>query len=175
MKSTMIKAKQILQILFLFIILLEIVTNNIRKLDDNRRSLRKLEVKDESGSSESSESGSSESSESGSSESESSDSQEQSGKKEINLCEETQPSKGIKEECFHGPEIPSGEICCYMTIKYETNDHYACTAVNRDLDSIKNKIQEIKKNYQGSKSIYIDCNSSLIKISLISFILFFII
>ena len=163
----MIKAKQILQILFLFIILLEIVTNNIRKLDDNRRSLRKLEVKDESGSSESSESGSSES--------ESSDSQEQSGKKEINLCEETQPSKGIKEECFHGPEIPSGEICCYMTIKYETNDHYACTAVNRDLDSIKNKIQEIKKNYQGSKSIYIDCNSSLIKISLISFILFFII
>ena len=62
-----------------------------------------------------------------------------------------------------------------MTIKYENNEHYACTAVSKDLGSIKNKIQEIKENYQGSKSIYIDCNSSLIKISLISSLLFFII
>ena len=91
------------------------------------------------------------------------------------LCKETQPLKGIKEECYNGNEIEnSNEVCCYMTIKYEANDHFACIAVTKDKSSIKNKIDEIKKEYEGSKSISIDCNSSLIRITLISFLLFLI-
>ena len=94
---------------------------------------------------------------------------------ERKLCNETQPLKGIKEECYNGNELSnSNEVCCYMTIKYDTNDHYACIAVTKDKSSIKSKIDEIKKAYEGSKSISIDCNSSLIRITLISFLLFLI-
>ena len=89
------------------------------------------------------------------------------------LCGETQPLKGIKEECFQ-EEIKNSnnEVCCYMTIKYETSEHFECIPVNKNLAEIKNKINEIKQNYEGSKSINIDCNSSLIRITLISFLLF---
>ena len=90
------------------------------------------------------------------------------------LCEDTQPLKGIKEECYTGNPLISGETCCYMTIKYETNDYYKCVAVKKDITSIKEKIDNYKKDYEGSKSIYIDCNSSLIRISLFSLFLFFI-
>ena len=89
------------------------------------------------------------------------------------LCGETQPLKGIKEECYQ-EEIKNSnnEVCCYMTIKYETSEHFECIPVNKNLAEIKNKIKEIKQNYEGSKSINIDCNSSLIRITLISFLLF---
>ena len=89
------------------------------------------------------------------------------------LCGETQPLKGIKEECYQ-EEIKNSnnEVCCYMTIKYETSEYFECIPVNKNLAEIKNKIKEIKQNYEGSKSINIDCNSSLIRITLISFLLF---
>ena len=90
------------------------------------------------------------------------------------ICSQTQPLKGIKEECFKGNVLLHGETCCYMTIKYETNEHYECIAVKKDLSSIKETINDIKANYEGSKSINIDCNSSLIRLTLISFLLFFI-
>ena len=89
------------------------------------------------------------------------------------LCGETQPLKGIKEECYQEEITNSNnEVCCYMTIKYETSEHFECIPVNKNLAEIKNKIKEIKQNYEGSKSINIDCNSSLIRITLISFLLF---
>ena len=99
---------------------------------------------------------------------------EKEKKEEEELCESTQPLKGIKEECFNGNTLIYGETCCYMTIKYETNDFYKCIAVEKDLTSIKQKIEDYKKIYEGSKSIYIDCKSSFIRISLISLFLFFI-
>jgi len=207
----MVKTKQILQILFLFIILIRIVKNYSTKYEYELKSLgelRKLDT-DNSGSESSgsessgsessgsessgsessgsessgsessgSESSGSESSGSESSGSESSGSESSQESENIKLqkerCSETQPLKGIKEDCFQGNSILSGETCCYMTVKYKTNEHYECIAVNKDLKSIKNQIQEIKKNYEGSKSIDIDCNSSLIKISLIPFLLFII-
>ena len=91
---------------------------------------------------------------------------------EKKLCDNTQPLKGIKEECFKGNHLSSGETCCYMTIKYETNEHFACIAVSKDLSSIKNLINQKKQEYDGSKSVSIDCNSSLIQISLISLLFF---
>ena len=91
------------------------------------------------------------------------------------LCGETQPLKGIKEECYQEKIISSNnEVCCYLTIKYETSEHFECIAINKNLAEIKNKINEYKKNYEGSKSISIDCNSPLIRITLISFLLFLI-
>ena len=93
---------------------------------------------------------------------------------EKRLCKDTQPLKGIKEECFNGNIISSNEVCCYMTIKYETNEHYSCIAVSKDKKTIKDTIKALKQEYESSKSIDIDCNSSLIKISLISILLIFI-
>ena len=90
------------------------------------------------------------------------------------LCDTTQPLKGIKEECFKGNELSYGETCCYMTIKYETNEYFSCVAVKKDKSLIKEKINQIKKDYEGSKSIDIDCKSSFIKIYLISFLFFII-
>ena len=177
----MVKTKQILQILFLFIILIRIVKNYSNKYEYELKSLgelRKLEEGNSGSESSGSESSGSESSGSESSGSESSGSESSQESENIKLqkerCSETQPLKGIKEDCFQGNSILSGETCCYMTVKYKTNEHYECIAVNKDLKSIKNQIQEIKKNYEGSKSIDIDCNSSLIKISLIPFLLFII-
>ena len=92
----------------------------------------------------------------------------------IRLCGETQPLKGIKEECYQGENNSSEETCCYMTVKYETSQHIECISVKKDLGSIKSKIDEIKKTHEGSKSISIDCNSFLIRITLISFLLFLI-
>ena len=93
---------------------------------------------------------------------------------EKRLCKDTQPLKGIKGECFDGNIISSNEVCCYMTIKYETNEHYSCIAVSKDKKTIKDTIKALKQEYEGSKSIDIDCDSSLIKISLISILLIFI-
>ena len=61
-----------------------------------------------------------------------------------------------------------------MTIRYETNEYFSCIAVKKDISSIKDKINQIKQEYESTKSINIDCNSSLIKIYLISFIFFLI-
>ena len=90
------------------------------------------------------------------------------------LCKDTQPLKGIKEECFKGNTISQNEMCCYMTVKYETNEHYSCIPVSIDKKSVKEKIKALKQEYEGSKSIDIDCNSSLIRISSISILLIFI-
>ena len=146
------KRKKILQFLFLLIIITEIIAPETRFLDENDNTDDDTTGK--------------------TSEFVESETKEEKAKR---LCGETQPLKGIKEECFQ-EEInkSNNEVCCYMTIKYETSEHFECIPINKNLGEIKNKINEYKKNYEGSKSISIDCNSPLLRITLISFLLFLI-
>ena len=76
-----------------------------------------------------------------------------------------------------GPEI---EKCCYQTadnygkVINTYNDKGDCVPLNKkQLDNLKTyiKYQEIQNGYEKMK---IDCNSSYIKLSLISLLLFFI-
>ena len=139
------KRMKILQVLFLLIIINEIVTQSDSSSDSS----------------------------SGSSSGSSSESSNEIVRQK-KLCDTTQPLKGIKEECFKGNELSNGETCCYMTIKYETNEYFSCVAVQKDKSIIKERINQIRQEYEGSKSIDIDCNSSFIKIFLISFLFFII-
>ena len=74
------------------------------------------------------------------------------------LCEDTNPLKSIKEDFLEGNPNLSEETCYYMTIKYEFNEYYSSTAINKDLSLIKEKIKKIKQEFDGSKSISIDCH-----------------
>ena len=180
------KRMKILQVLFLLIIINEIVTENLDKISDTISDKISDTISDkisdtisdkisETISDKISETISDKQSDTFSDKksdtiSENSDEKERQKK----LCDTTQPLKGIKEECFKGNEISYGETCCYMTIKYETNEYFSCVAVKKDKSLIKEKINQIKKDYEGSKSIDIDCKSSFIKIYLISFLFFII-
>ena len=90
-------------------------------------------------------------------------------------CLETQPTKGIKDDCLEG-NIIEGMKCCYMTIKYKEGTTYGCYPIEKKKSVIKEKIKELKNIYKGSKSIKIDCSSSSLKsyYALLFILIFFI-
>jgi len=62
-----------------------------------------------------------------------------------------------------------------MTINYKYNDFNLCIRISKDKDEIKKKIEEIKEEYEGCKSVTIDCHSNyieLVKYSLLFLSLF---
>ena len=61
-----------------------------------------------------------------------------------------------------------------MTIRYKYNEFHACTRINKNKKDIKNKISQIKKKYEGSDSIDIDCYSKFIKLSFLFLSMFLI-
>ncbi len=86
-------------------------------------------------------------------------------------CDDIQPTNGLKEECLENPLL-KGKNCCFMTIRYKYNEFNACIRVSKNRKDIKNQISEIKKKYEGSDSIDIDCYSNVIKLSFIFLSLF---
>lgn len=86
-------------------------------------------------------------------------------------CIQTEPTKDIIEECTLGNILNDGFTCCYLEIKFKYNYYYACIPVQKNLKKIKKKINEIKGDYYGYKSININCNTAYIK-STLSFLLF---
>ena len=89
-------------------------------------------------------------------------------------CENIQPTYGIKEDCINY-KIFNEQSCCYMTINYKYNDFNVCIRISKDKDEIKKKIKEIKEEYEGCKSVTIDCHSNyieLVKYSLLFLSLF---
>ena len=85
-------------------------------------------------------------------------------------CLQTEPTKDIIEECTESNKLKD-KVCCYMTVKYEYNSFYTCYPVEKDKKIIERKINEIKGDYDGCKSIRIDCKSSFIKYNLIILLL----
>ena len=86
-------------------------------------------------------------------------------------CDDIQPTNGLKEECLENPLL-KGKNCCFMTIRYKYNEFNACIRVSKNRKDIKNQISQIKKKYEGSDSIDIDCYSNSIKLSFIFLSLF---
>ena len=86
-------------------------------------------------------------------------------------CDDIQPTNGLKEECLENPLL-KGKNCCFMTIRYKYNEFNACIRVSKNRKDIKNQISQIKKKYEGSDSINIDCHSKVIKLSFIFLSLF---
>ena len=81
-------------------------------------------------------------------------------------CEYALPTQGIKADCFDSfPKDNNNNICCYMTINYEYNDYNLCIRIAKDINQIKTKITEIKKEYEGCNSVKIDCHSKFINYS----------
>ena len=86
-------------------------------------------------------------------------------------CLNQAPEEGIEETCTNvtikGAEDASG---CYKKVSYDKNKKYSCYPVKKDKDEIKELIEELKKEYIGSKKISIDCSSQNIVLSF--FVLF---
>ena len=81
-------------------------------------------------------------------------------------CEYALPTQGIRADCIDSfPKDNNNNICCYMTINYEYNDYNLCIRIAKDINQIKNKITEIKQEYDGCKSVKIDCHSKFINYS----------
>ena len=59
-----------------------------------------------------------------------------------------------------------------MVIRYKYNEFNACIRVSKNRKDIKNQISQIKKKYEGSDSIDIDCYSNFIKLSFVFLSLF---
>ena len=90
-------------------------------------------------------------------------------------CEYVLPTQGIRADCIDSfPKDNNNNICCYMTINYEYNDYNLCIRIAKDINQIKTKITEIKKEYEGCNSVKIDCHSRFINYSflILSIILF---
>ena len=89
-------------------------------------------------------------------------------------CENIQPTYGIKEDCINY-KIFNEQSCCYMTINYKYNDFNVCIRISKDKDEIKKKIKEIKEEYEGCKSVTIDCHSNYIELQkiILTLIVFF--
>ena len=86
-------------------------------------------------------------------------------------CINVAPDEGIDETCTN--QTTSITPCCYMKVKYAHGKTYGCYPVKKDKDKIKEVIEALKKEYIGSKSIEIDCSSKYISLSVISFIVLF--
>ena len=86
-------------------------------------------------------------------------------------CINVAPDEGIDETCTN--QTTSITPCCYMKVKYAHGKTYGCYPVEKDKDTIKEVIKALKKEYIGSKSIEIDCSSKYISLSVISFIVLF--
>ena len=79
-------------------------------------------------------------------------------------CFKTSPTKGIVEDCNSNENFKGLDVsCCYMTVTYKNNKRYSCYPIKQDKNTIKNKIKELKNQYDGSKKISIDCYSSFLK------------
>ena len=86
-------------------------------------------------------------------------------------CSETEPSKGIIEDCSKGNNMTSPEnMCCYMEIKYDYNKYYECIPLNLTNINWKETIIKKKKEY-GANSIKIKCKSSFIRFKLLFLLL----
>ena len=87
-------------------------------------------------------------------------------------CINVAPDEGIDETCTNQTTI-LGTQCCYMKVKYDHGKTYGCYPVEKDKKTIKEVIKALKKEYIGSNSIKIDCSSKYISLSVISFIVLF--
>lgn len=87
-------------------------------------------------------------------------------------CINVAPDEGIDETCTNQTAILKTS-CCYMKVKYDHGKTYGCYPVEKDKDKIKEVIKALKKEYIGSNSIKIDCSSKYISLSVISFIVLF--
>ena len=86
-------------------------------------------------------------------------------------CLNQAPEEGIEETCTKVTIKESEDAsCCYMKVSYDKNKKYSCYPVKKDKDEIKELIEELKKEYIGSKKISIDCSSQNIVLSF--FVLF---
>ena len=59
-----------------------------------------------------------------------------------------------------------------MTVNYQYNNFHTCIRISKNKKKIENKIKEIQREYRGSKSISIDCDSKFIKFSFLILSLF---
>ena len=85
------------------------------------------------------------------------------------LCEGTQPTRDIPDDCIQGNSLSDGRVCCYMTIKFKEGTQYSCIPLNKNKNEIKAKIKEIKEKYKDIyKSAKINCYSKLNKLNFIS-------
>ena len=85
-------------------------------------------------------------------------------------CLETEPSKGIIDDCVEGNKM-EGKICCYLELKYSYNSYYGCLPLNKDdLKSIKNKVKELKEELKAD-SAKIKCKSSFIQLQMLLILL----
>ena len=85
------------------------------------------------------------------------------------MCEGTQPTRDIPDDCIKGNSLSDGRVCCYMTIKFKEGTQYSCIPLNKKKDEIKAKIKEIKAKYKDIyKSAKINCFSKLNKLNFIS-------
>ena len=87
-------------------------------------------------------------------------------------CGDIQPTNGVREECTERYKFVKDKSCCFMTIKYKYNNYYTCIRIEKDIKIIKPLIKELKKYYEGSNSIQIDCSSNIIKFSFLILSLF---
>lgn len=81
-------------------------------------------------------------------------------------CLNQAPDEGIEVTCTKVPISDSEDAsCCYMKVSYDKNKKYSCYPVKNDKDEIKALIEELKKEYIGSKKISIDCSTQNIALS----------
>ena len=71
-------------------------------------------------------------------------------------CAQTQPTKGISEDCTEDNKLSNeNKKCCYVEIKYEQSTKYSCIVIDKGGES------EAKKKNTNYKSIV--CHSKYIK------------
>ena len=86
-------------------------------------------------------------------------------------CLETEPSKGIIDDCVKGNEKVGENTCCYLELKYSYNSYYGCLPLNKDdLKSIKNRVKELKEELKAD-SAKIKCKSSFIQLQMLLILL----
>ena len=93
--------------------------------------------------------------------------------KEENICKGTKPSKDIIKDCIDGNKI-SSKTCCYMEVKYQYNNYYACIPMDKENADFEKEIKRLKEEY-NAKSISIKCKSSFIQFKFIFLLLFYLI
>ena len=92
----------------------------------------------------------------------------------VDTCPQTQPTKGIEDDCIKGNGQPiRNKECCYMVVDYKVSEQHACIRVEKNKDKIKDVINNLKKNDTRIKSVDINCNSSFIELSLVLFFFIF--